>query len=108
MFMIEKIKLKAGLEFKPENITVIVGPNNAGKSTLLNDIIGELQGREHVKKVIRDIYVKEISPDEAKEFFRTKGKAVLQQTGKSREAKERHNFSLMIKDKIFQNILRKK
>lgn len=90
--MIEKIKLKAGLEFKPENITVIVGPNNAGKSTLLNDIIGELQGREHVKKVIRDIYVKEISPDEAKEFFRTKGKAVLQQTGKSREAKERHKF----------------
>ncbi len=55
-FRIEKIKTKSNQEIEPQNINVIIGPNNCGKSQFLKDIKNILQGKndQEYEKVIID------------------------------------------------------
>ncbi|MCX5616855.1 hypothetical protein NQF87_07715 [Bombella sp. TMW 2.2559] len=71
--MIENIKLKFGsgqntpsLKINPQNITIIVGPNNSGKSKLLREIYIELM-KDGIENSFDDEYsspLHENEPDE--------------------------------------------
>ncbi|MDR0300679.1 MAG: ATP-binding protein [Streptococcaceae bacterium] len=80
--MITKIKLKTGLEFEPSNVNIIVGPNNAGKSTFLTDIKNEISEPDFINNmvVIDEIEVNKFSEREAIDFFNTRGKSFIHPT----------------------------
>ncbi len=93
--MIEKIALKSGLEFEPGNVTIIVGPNNSGKSTLLNDVKFELTEPDvgYHKIVVDNIVVSNYTEDEAKNFWRINGKEFISPTGQQpQQAYQGHLF----------------
>lgn len=90
--MIKKIELESGLKFEPGNITVVVGPNNAGKSSLLNEIVGVLKGETPVKKILKKIETDTITYEEAKTIYKTKGKKILQQRNTVKSASENYMF----------------
>lgn len=90
--MIKKIELESGLEFEPGNITVIVGPNNAGKSTLLAEIVDVLKGGTPIKKILKNIQTEEITVQEAEEIFNAKGKNILQKRDETKSARENYKF----------------
>ncbi len=79
--MIENIKLKANVSFSPANINVLVGPNNSGKSTFLNDIKGELiePRNQYQKIVIEEIKVHDFQDEDVHEFFEKFGKSEIKQ-----------------------------
>ncbi len=81
--MINRIKLKSGLEFEPGNVTIVVGPNNSGKSTLLKDIEFELTQPDYAynKIVMDEIKVSNFNEAEAEEFFKVKGRNYITPTG---------------------------
>lgn len=80
--MIKKITLKTGTEFVPGNINILVGPNNSGKSSFLNDISNSFGGnrRNHVNTVIEKIDLSDFSVQEAREYFHKYGKEELLDT----------------------------
>jgi len=51
-FEIGSIKLRDGTEFKPGKLTVIVGPNNAGKTQMLRDILASLTQQQPPKTIV--------------------------------------------------------
>lgn len=83
--MIEKLKLKSGLEFEPGNVTIIVGPNNSGKSTLLNDIRFELTQPDFGYKniVVEKIDVNKFSEEKAREFYKESGREFIHPTDRN-------------------------
>lgn len=50
-YKIEEIIFKNGEKIAPKSLTIIVGPNNSGKSRVLREILG-LSTRESIKKII--------------------------------------------------------
>ncbi len=52
LYRLTKIVLNDGKEFDPGNLTVIVGPNNSGKSRALKDILAITTRRPTDKKVV--------------------------------------------------------
>lgn len=70
--MIESIKLKFGsgageppLEFRPDKITIFVGPNNSGKSRLL----GEIKDQYRDRVIMEEALFSDITDDEIYETF---------------------------------------
>ena len=43
-FMIDKLTFHDDCEYVPSKVTIIIGPNNAGKSRMLKEIRSELLG----------------------------------------------------------------
>lgn len=43
-FMIDKLTFHDGCEYVPSKVTIVIGPNNAGKSRMLKEIRPELLG----------------------------------------------------------------
>lgn len=57
MFKINEIKLKNGFSFKPGKLTVIVGPNNSGKTRLLREMESFLTSNHLDLKIIEKISI---------------------------------------------------
>jgi ABC-type Mn2+/Zn2+ transport system ATPase subunit len=50
-YKIDEIIFKNGEKIAPKSLTIIVGPNNSGKSRVLREILG-LSTKESIKKII--------------------------------------------------------
>lgn len=92
--MIEKLKLKSGLEFEPGNVTIIVGPNNSGKSTFLNDIKFDLTQPNYGydKIVIEEIEVNKFTEERAREFYKEQGREFIHPTNQQPQKSAQGNL----------------
>ena len=98
--MIESIKLKFGsgageppLEFRPDKITIFVGPNNSGKSRLLR----EIKSQDCDRVIMEETLFSDITDDEIYETF------IRETSLTSREEVDeacRNNTSVFTKDGV--------
>lgn len=53
-YRLTDIRFADGTELRPGNLTVVVGPNNSGKSRMLKDIVGKTTLQPHFQGVVVD------------------------------------------------------
>jgi ABC-type multidrug transport system ATPase subunit len=58
-FKIGSIRLRDGTEVRPGKLTVMVGPNNAGKTQVLRDLVGALTQQHHPRTIVVENVVAE-------------------------------------------------
>ena len=77
-FKLDKIKLKNGLEYIPNKINIIIGPNNAGKSKFLKEIAEHLSQINKDKCIVGEIEFKyPNSFEELNETYKIEDKLTL-------------------------------
>ena len=66
--LLTRLKLSAHLDFRPQGLTVVVGPNSGGKTRLLRDIHNAVSGGGYDFVVAKEIELSK--PTDVEEFLR--------------------------------------